>query len=121
LSKLIRLENLSLHNIESKYLEEIFIHLISLPYLYSLNIKCTNHVQNKNLLCQQIFLLPVLKYCKLSLIRNTECNLLPIAINKFSPIEYLAIISKLYIDELPNILSYIPQIRRLSIHRIEVG
>ncbi|CAF1161919.1 unnamed protein product [Rotaria sordida] len=116
--KFTRLENLSLHNVESKYLEELLIHLISLPCLSSLVINCIDNVQNKNTIYHQIFRLPVLKYCKLSLERNIEFNPLSIATSEFSPIEYFIISNKLYIDELNAILTYIPQIRRLSIRNL---
>ncbi|CAF1074519.1 unnamed protein product, partial [Rotaria sordida] len=117
LLKFIRLENRHLLNIESKYFEEILIHLISLPFLYSLIVSCTDNVQNNNIFYHQIFRLPVLKYCKLSLTRNSQSNSLSMATTEFSPIEYF-IINQLYIDELYAFLSYIPQIRRLSIRNL---
>ncbi|CAF3712013.1 unnamed protein product, partial [Rotaria sp. Silwood1] len=113
----IRLENLHLGNIESKYFEELLIHLISLPFLYSLIVNCTDNVQNKNVFYHQIFRLPVLKYCKLSLTGNSQSNSLSMATIEFSPIEYF-IINQLYVDELYAFLSYIPQIRRLSIRNL---
>ncbi|CAF4269405.1 unnamed protein product, partial [Rotaria sordida] len=86
LLKFIRLENLHLRNIESKYFEELLIHLISLPFLYSLIVSCTDNVQNKNIFYHQIFRLPVLKYCKLTLAGNAQSNSLPMATMEFSPI-----------------------------------
>ncbi|CAF4775800.1 unnamed protein product, partial [Rotaria sp. Silwood2] len=95
LLKFIRLENLLLRNIESKYFEELLIHLISLPFLYSLIVSCTDNVQNKNVFYHQIFRLPVLKYCKLSLAGNSQSSPLTMATTEFSPIEYF-IINQLY-------------------------
>ncbi|CAF3747870.1 unnamed protein product [Rotaria sordida] len=117
LLKFIRLENLHLRNIESKYFQEILIHLISLPCLYSLIVSCTDNVQNKNVFYHQIFRLSVLKYCKLSLTGNSQSNSLSMATTEFSPIEYF-IINQLYVDELYAFLSYLPQIRRLSIRNL---
>ncbi|CAF1061356.1 unnamed protein product [Rotaria sordida] len=117
LLKFIRLENLHLRNIESKCFEEILIHLISLPCLYSLIVSCTDNVQNKNVFYHQIFRLTVLKYCKLTLAANTQSNSLSMATTEHSPIEYF-IINQLYVDELYAFLSYIPQIRRLSIRNL---
>jgi hypothetical protein len=47
---------------------------------------------------------------------NGESNPLPIATAQFSPIEYLTIVDHIYINEVNVLLSYLPQIRRLSIH-----
>ncbi|CAF1375082.1 unnamed protein product [Rotaria sp. Silwood1] len=116
LSKFIQLENLLIHDIKSDYLNELLIHLVSLPCLYSLVIDCIDNVTNKNIIYRQIFCIPVLKYCKLSL--NEPFNLIPLPITttEFSPIEYLIITNILRVNELNGLLSYVPQLHRLSIH-----
>jgi hypothetical protein len=83
-----------------------------------LAIHCTNEIQDKNIFYQQIFRLPALKYCKLSLEGNAKSSALPIATTEFSSIEYFIIIGNLYMDELNTFLSYIPKIRRLSIRNL---
>ncbi|CAF3091408.1 unnamed protein product [Rotaria sp. Silwood2] len=118
LSKLIHLENLNLHNIHSKYIEELLMYLICMPNLSSLTINCPNNLTNKNFIFQQIFLLPVLKYCKLSFEETDKSDSLSVATTKHSSIEQLTIIGKVNVNEFITILSYIPQIRRLSVSNI---
>lgn len=117
-SKFTRLENLNLYFTEPQYLEQVIIHLNSLSCLYSLTIYCIDDVQNKVALYQQIFRLPILDYLKLSLTEYGKSNSLPITTTEFSSIKYLTICNCLYTDELNALLSYIPQIRRLSIGQL---
>lgn len=116
LSKFIQLENLVIHDVKSDYLNELLIHLVSLPCLSSLVIDCIDNVKNQNDIYRQIFRLPVLKYCKLSLSELLNVVSLPISTTEFSPIEYLIITNILRVDELNGLLSYVPQLHRLSIH-----
>ncbi|CAF1253628.1 unnamed protein product [Rotaria sp. Silwood1] len=116
LSNFIQLENLSFHDIKSDYLNQLLIHLHSLPSLSSLIIHCIDNVQNKNIIYRRIFRLPVLKYCKLSLNEPFSLISLLIATNEFSSIENLIITNVLRFDELNGLLSYVPKLRRLSVN-----
>jgi hypothetical protein len=71
---------------------------------------------NPNDLYLQIFRLPVLKYCKISLKEPFENHPLPIAINTTSSIEHLVINNNFYLNHLHALLSYVPHLRRLSIN-----
>ena len=113
ISHFIQLETLIFGNIQSKYLENLLCYLEALPRLFSLTIIKNDTVENLNNLYHQIFCLPVLKYCKLSLEVPSAFEPLLISTNKSSSIEHLVILDKLYLDELNALLSYIPQVRRL--------
>ncbi|CAF3154433.1 unnamed protein product [Rotaria sp. Silwood2] len=117
--KLIRLETLILDNIQSKYLPNILNRLVSLPNLHSLIIISIKSVRNLNNVYRQIFRLPALKYCKISLKECVESESLTIATDEISPIEHLVITNTIYLDELLTLLSYVPQLRRLSIHCLD--
>ncbi len=109
-----RLKRLHVNKIESTSIKNLLDYLLILPYLSSLIINCRDPDQNKNNLYKQIFRLPVLKYCRLSLYSN-NFEPLPIATNKFSPIEHI-VLNCSYIEyDLNNILSYVPNLNRLSI------
>ncbi|CAF5056584.1 unnamed protein product, partial [Rotaria sp. Silwood1] len=98
------------------YLNELLIHLLSLPCLSSIAIDCIDNVENKNDIYRQIFRLPVLKYCKISLNKPFNLILLLIATTEFSPIGYLVITNLLRFNELNDLLSYVAELHRLSIH-----
>ncbi|CAF3969201.1 unnamed protein product [Adineta steineri] len=127
LSKLTRLETLILTNISSSYLRNLQ-YLINLPKLSSLTIICKGDIICKDYtmfdqveIYHQIFQLPVLKYFNVLL----ETSLMPIvsslsfATNKYSSIEHLVIKNNIELDTLYIILSYVPQIRRLSISELQ--
>ncbi|CAF0843357.1 unnamed protein product [Rotaria sordida] len=114
--KLTRLETLILNKISSLYVENLLKYLLVLPYLSSLIINCEDEVQNKNNLYKQIFRLPALKYCKLSLDESNQPEQLPIATKGSSPIEHFILNSTHVLNDLNNLLSYIPHLNRLSIH-----
>jgi hypothetical protein len=117
-SNFIRLETLIFDNIKPKYLVNILHHLASLPNLSSLVIIPMSRFGNPNDLYLQIFRLPSLKYCKISLKEHFENYPLPIAINVMSPIEHLVINNDFYLNHLHALLSYVPYLRRLSIHSL---
>jgi hypothetical protein len=112
-----RLEKLTLHGIDLTSFENLFSHLISLPCLFSLSI--TKYLISTTFRIppyRQIFRLPVLKYCKLSVDYYSTSGQLPIAMNEFSPIEHFVLINKHPLKDLNAILSYIPHLKHLSIH-----
>ncbi|CAF3999166.1 unnamed protein product, partial [Rotaria sordida] len=119
LSKFVRLERLILDNIESKYLENLLAQLIFLPILSSLSITCTNDITNRNAIYCEIFRLPSLKYCRLLLKEWFNNDLLPFCTNEYSSIEELIINNSMYLFELNMLLSYVPQLHRLSLHSLE--
>jgi hypothetical protein len=114
-SKFIRLERLFLDNIEPPLLQNID-YLITLPRLYSLVLVSNARIQNRANIYHQIFHLPVLRYCKVSFGESYKPVLIPFATDKYSPIEHLVINHSVHFDLLYCILSYVPQLRRLSIH-----
>ncbi|CAF4634689.1 unnamed protein product [Rotaria sp. Silwood2] len=87
ISKFVQLKRLFLDQIESIYMEKILRQLISLPFLTSLTIFTVDCIKNINALYLQIFNLPALKYCQLSLKEDLTRELLPIASNQHSSIE----------------------------------
>ncbi|CAF1505881.1 unnamed protein product, partial [Rotaria sordida] len=115
-SKFIRLKTLHINNIQSKYVEKLLKYLACLSYLSSLIIIVVDCVENKNKLYRRIFRLPVLKYCKVKMTKFVESEPLSIAINKYSSIEHLVINNGCYLHELISLLSYAPQLCRLSLH-----
>ncbi|CAF1075098.1 unnamed protein product [Rotaria sp. Silwood1] len=76
ISKFLQLKRLLLDQIESIYMEKILLQLISLPFLTSLTIFTVDCIKNINALYLQIFNLPALKYCQLSLkeVPNVQIN-----------------------------------------------
>ncbi|CAF4295494.1 unnamed protein product [Rotaria sp. Silwood2] len=115
-TKLTRLQNLHINNIQSKYVEKLLKYLASLSCLSSLIIVIVDRVENKNKLYSRIFRLPVLKYCKVTMKKFVESEPLSIAINKYSSIEHLVINNGCYLHELISLLSYVPQLRRISLY-----
>ncbi|CAF3242361.1 unnamed protein product [Rotaria sp. Silwood2] len=116
LSNFVRLERLALDNIEPKHLEQVFGELISLPMLSSLIIISIRNVNNISIIYRQIICLPALKYCQLLLGKSSRADSLPVATNEYSSMEHLIINHCIFIDQLVNLLSYVPQFRRLSVH-----
>jgi len=114
-SNFTRLETLIVHDIEL-HLINLLQYLIFLPHLTSLIIILVGPVQNINNLYHEIFHLPVLKYCKISLKKFVESEPLSITTNQLSPIEHLDIEKAFYLDDLKALLSYVPQLRRLKIY-----
>ncbi|CAF1248563.1 unnamed protein product [Rotaria sordida] len=115
ISKYFQLQTLILEKMESGYLENLLTSLTSLPNLSSLIISI-GLGSNTNTLWNLIFQLPVLKYCKISSEENTYLGFLPMSTHTISSIEHLVINSKLDYTHIDAILSYVPQLRRLSIN-----
>ncbi|CAF4156207.1 unnamed protein product, partial [Rotaria sordida] len=116
LSKFLQLERLILNNIESEYLEKLLYSLKFLPILSSLTITSLDNIKNKKVIYHQIFHLPALKYCKVSLKGySNDDDPLPSITNDYSPIEHLIINDTMYLDELNCLASYVLQLRRFSI------
>ncbi|CAF2116346.1 unnamed protein product [Rotaria magnacalcarata] len=122
LSTFCQLGRLIVDNIQSKYLENLLLQLMSLSSLTSLTIISLDDVNNTNLICRQIFRLPALTYCKLSM-RNYRDHdvLIPSTTDSYSPIEHLIIDNDLDLSQIYSLLSYVPQLRRLSLQRPSVS
>ncbi|CAF3814974.1 unnamed protein product [Rotaria sp. Silwood1] len=105
ISKFFQLKKLFLDQIESTYMEKILHQLISLPFLTSLTIFMVDPVNNINTLYLQIFNLPTLKYCQLSLKEGLTRELLPMANSSY--------VDNKKWEEL--ISSYIPNLRIFDI------
>jgi hypothetical protein len=118
LSQFLRLQTLVLENIESRHLENLLIHLLSLPYLFSLMIISIDHLQHTNRFYHQLFSLPVLKYCKVSFKEYYDSRPLEITNNQYSSIVHFVVNNSLSINDLNALLSYLPQLRRLSCYNL---
>ncbi|CAF3311828.1 unnamed protein product [Rotaria sp. Silwood2] len=114
LSKLNRLETFIIDHVESKCLEELLNHLICLPNLSSLTITSIDKIDHPNNLYIQILRLPVLKYCKVSFDEDYRFEPLTMATNEYSSIEHLVIERGIRLEVLHRLLSYVPQLCRLS-------
>jgi hypothetical protein len=117
LSRFNRLEILILENIDSNQLKTVLQDIASLSHLSSLAIIPIDYVENVNDIFLQIFRLSTLKYCKVSFANNQTQpdRLLPFATHEYSSIEQLVIKHTISINNLHRLLSYIPQLRRLSL------
>jgi hypothetical protein len=60
-------------------------------------------------------------YCKLSLEGDAESEPLTMATGEVSPIKHLVVTKTVHLNELPALLSYVPQLRRLSLHSLDVS
>jgi len=118
ISKLTRLETLNITNLQSNCLGKFLKSLALLPYLSSLTLILTDCVEDKNKLYRRIFRLPVLEYCKLSLIKSIESDPLSIAADESSSIEHLVLNNGCELHELISLLFYVPQLRRLSLQNL---
>ncbi len=109
-----QLQTLFLENIEPKYLEDLLHHLAVLPNLFSLTLHANPDTNTINIY-RRLFQLPVLKYCELSFDENTLLQTLPTSTDISSPIEHLIMKGNYSLNEIDVLLSYVPQLRRLSI------
>lgn len=119
IKEFLRLETLILENIDSNFFQNtLFDHLTSLLTLRSLVLVLNGPISNKTAFYRGIFRLPVLKYCKLSFEATLQSNSLCRATNESSSIEHLLIENDANLDELYSVSSYLPQLRRLSWHKL---
>ncbi|CAF3679157.1 unnamed protein product [Rotaria sordida] len=118
ITNLTRLESLIITNIESKYIKQIINHLSSLPMLSLLIIISIDTIKNQNGIYQKIFRLPALKYCQMFFNILRERKHLHLPTNEFSLIEHLVINDQILINQLDNLLSCVPQLRRLSLNNL---
>ena len=110
-----RLESLVLYDITSNNLLPLLIGLISLPRLLRLSICFTDDLEEISNIYQAIFTLPVLRYNKLWCFASEAFIPLPIASHEqLTRIEYLNVCHSCALDDLIVILSYTPELRRLS-------
>jgi hypothetical protein len=118
-SSLDRLESLVLSKAEPKILFSLLSNLISLPRLFSLTINMWDRCDELDDIYKLIFVLPKLKYFK-CLAEDSDLSIsIPFALkNEFSRIEYLNIHHSFTLNELENILSYTPQLRRLNLSHL---
>jgi hypothetical protein len=113
-SLFIRLEAITLDNVSSDNLISILTSLASLPRLFSLTITSIDKIESRDIVYCLIIRLPALKYCKLSLDVWKQDFDLSLNNNEYSPIEHLVIETKCNLNELFELLTYTPQLNRLS-------
>lgn len=113
-----RLETLVIHDMESEHIQSTIDGLFSLPILSSLTIKSIDHIPISPQIYRKIFRLSALKYCQTCITIKTNFRLLPLATNEFSRIECLIIENKVSLNQLHALLSYVPQLRRLSLGQL---
>ncbi|CAF0992340.1 unnamed protein product [Adineta steineri] len=118
ITKLTQLTTLILNNIEANFIEPIVNQLSSLPVLSSLTIVSISNIITKNNLYSKLFQLPKLKYCQIDIELLDIPKKFTIATNEFSTIEWLIINHRISIDKLLILLTYVPQLRRLSIDQL---
>ncbi len=118
LFQFLQLRILILENFESEHLQNLLPQLNALPNLSSLIIKPINNVHDKNILYQQIFRLPALRYCKVSFKQRYLTRSMSVSHHQSSPIQNLVIDNYCCINYLNILLSYLPQLRRLSCHEL---
>ena len=116
--KFIHLETLVLDNIDATNLNNIIKYSIYLPKLHSLTIHVIDLIKNSTDFFLHIFRLPKLKYCNLNFQIMDHLNLSSTSTNISSPIEHLVLKPFFPLESFNNLLSYLPQLRYLSIDAI---
>lgn len=112
-----RLEMLKLSYIKSNNVVPILTGLVSLPRLFSLTMICYEDLEEEYIIHQLIFRLPVLKFAKLFF--GDFAKILPLTLSttdeqRSNTLEHLVIDSHQSPSSLYTLLSYMPQLRRLS-------
>ena len=113
-AKYLQLETLILDNLPKGYLNNLR-YLNVLPRLFSLVVLSHNDINDQTKIYDQIFQLPVLKYCQVSLQQDYLVTSSSFVFNRYSPIKQLVIKNSINLNLLYNILSSLPQLRRLSV------
>ncbi|CAF1322293.1 unnamed protein product [Rotaria sp. Silwood1] len=96
-------------------MENLLHSFTSLPNLSSLAIPIAQG-SNTNTIYNLIFQLPVLKYCKMTFEENISFESLPRSTKLSNSIEHLVINGACHYAIIDALLSYVPQLRRLSIN-----
>ncbi|CAF5047626.1 unnamed protein product, partial [Rotaria sp. Silwood1] len=117
-----RLESLLFKAIQSNTLMPMLNNLSSLPHLVSLTIETDSVEEQINDIYQLIFTLPTLRYYRITSFNYHRAMNVPMAMNnQFSPIEYLVINHYCSLNELESLISYTPQLRRLTLHKTKTN
>ncbi|CAF3170403.1 unnamed protein product [Rotaria sp. Silwood2] len=115
-----RLESINFEQIQSNTLIAVLSNLSSLPHLASLTIETSNIQEEINDIYRLIFVLPKLKYYRISFPNKCHSITLPLAVNnQCTSIEYLVIDHYCSLNELVSLISYTPKLRRLTVHKIK--
>lgn len=119
-SSFSRLESLELGCINSNAFVPLLVGLLTLPRLLSLSIQVDDEPEEMANIYQVILNMPILKYSKISFYAFETSIPLPMATNgQFSRIKYLNIDHPCALNDLINILSYTPQLRRLVCEKLD--
>jgi hypothetical protein len=114
-----RLESLVLRGIKIDQLLPLLKSLSVLSRLFSLNIHLIGDYKVLSSVYKLIFKLFSLKYIKFSSVKDNKLGLLPVGTSKhISTIEQLNINHRCTVHNLNVILSYTPQLRRLTCQRL---
>lgn len=111
-----RLKTLILEHMHSKYVDSVLNGIAGLPSLSTLVLDIDEYVQDGSELLLRVFHLPMLKYCQLNFTEIVRTQALPFASDAHSCIEQLVLKHLVYFHQLDRILSYVPQLRRLSLN-----
>ena len=117
-----RLESIFFKDIQSDTIIPVLNNLSTLPNLFSLTIETSDIKEIITDIYRLIFILPKLKYYRFS---SSDYNLsitLPMVMNnQFSSIEYLVIDHYCSLNELVCLISYTPQLRRLTLNKTKTN
>jgi hypothetical protein len=113
----IELEILILDHFDTKYLKNIFQHLISLPKLHQLTLSLVDIIGDASYLYIYLFRLPYLKTCQLTyqLKQADQPSSLLLSEHRQSSIENLTIHSQVRFDSLTDLFVCLPNLHYLSI------
>jgi len=118
LSKITGLQTLVLEQIESKMLMNLLEQLRSSTSISSISISVIEPLAHKTEIYLQLFRLSTLKFCKLSLgnyYLNQNLSLPFATIHEQCSIEHFILMDRIFTHEIDNLLSYLPQLSRLSL------
>jgi hypothetical protein len=113
-SAFVNLQRLTIENIRTEQITDILVACASLPRLFSLIVTFIEQVTSPNRILNLILNLSMLKYCRISFESyNNNADVL-LNTNRCSPIEHLIIDARYNIDNLADLLTYLPHVKRLS-------